>query len=489
MGHSVNSSLFAGLAAGAGLVVAGIIGATVVFPPAPEGITRDLPLSQPAPEGEAFAPRPLVEVQPVTPLATLDPAPQDMPDAATEVPLPDAATPEEGGAEDAALQPPQSVEMAEDEDMVAPEDAVLPDVPADTGLAEAPAQNIPHVDMQPLMPADALREDGAPELPDAQDSTATPAPLPSAASAPRADMAIEGVQLVPPAPLGQVDDAPQAVSELEAESAPARQASAEPRQTMPGTRAQGLPRIGGGEDVPVTVDQDPVPDVTPRPALLRNSVYQAQDGTADKMALILSDAGLPMPIRRDLAALDLPFTIALDPMDSTAQEAAEIYHAAGKEVVILASGLPSGATASDLDVSFNAYFGAVPLAVAVIDVPENGFARNAGLLREVLPLLAQDGHGLLTFAGGLTQAGRAAAAAGIAHAEVFRVLDAGGESVFTIRRYLDRAVFQASQIGHVIVFGDAANEETLDTVQTWQAERRSGQVALVPVSGILLRDD
>ncbi|MFU8898710.1 MAG: divergent polysaccharide deacetylase family protein, partial [Roseinatronobacter sp.] len=94
-----------------------------------------------------------------------------------------------------------------------------------------------------------------------------------------------------------------------------------------------------------------------------------------------------------------------------------------------------------------------------------------------------------TFAGGLTQAGRAATAAGIAHAEVFRVLDAAGESVFTIRRYLDRAVFQASQIGHVIVFGDAANEETLDALQTWQAERRSGQVALVPVSGILLRDD
>ena len=487
MGHSVNSSLFAGLAAGAGLVLAGVIGATVIFPPPPSGRAGDTPLSQPAPEGGVLAPRPLVEGQPDTPVATLDPAPQDMPEGAADAPLPDADMPDFGRPEDLVLLPPQGADMAED--MLALEDTVLLDAPADTELTDIPVPHSPHIDLHPPLPADALPEDGAPALPDAQDNTAAPALLPSAASAPRADMAIEGVELVPPAPLAQVEDAPQAGSDPEAESAPARQASPEPRQTMPGIRAQGLPRIGGGEDVPVTVDQDPVPDVTPRPALLRNSVYQAQDGTADKMALILSDAGLPMPIRRDLAALDLPFTIALDPMDSTAQEAAEIYHAAGKEVVILASGLPSGATASDLDVSFNVYFGAVPLAVAVIDVPENGFARNAGLLREVLPLLAQDGHGLLTFAGGLTQAGRAATAAGIAHAEVFRVLDAAGESVFTIRRYLDRAVFQASQIGHVIVFGDAANEETLDALQTWQAERRSGQVALVPVSGILLRDD
>ena len=156
-------------------------------------------------------------------------------------------------------------------------------------------------------------------------------------------------------------------------------------------------------------------------------------------------------------------------------------------MLILATAIPAGATASDLDVTFSAYFSALPTAVGVIDLPQSGFARNAGLLSDVLPLLAEDGHGLVTFSGGLAQAARAADAAGIAHAEVFRVLDSGNDSAFTMRRFLDRAVFQASQMGQVVVFGDGSNDVLMEAIAMWREGSRLDQVELVPISGILLQ--
>ena len=513
MGRSVNSSLFAGLAVGTGLVLVGVIGASIVYPPVPSEPANAVTQTQPIPEAEPVTPLAEIEAQSAEPSEMPDtPALQDIleDDSATD-PVPDAdptpeaePAPDEIVSEEMALEEPEMEEPASDAAATpAPETTSVPqedaaqdededELPAPSPAdetSEAPQQASPQVLAEAPSLVNTMRDDGAPDLPAPLDNAGF-SRLPSqTAEAPRADATFEGVQFLPPAPVRPIEDAPEVSTGPQADDTPEDRIAQEPVQTLPGTRVSGLPRIGEGSDTPVMVDQDPLPDEVTRPALLRNSHYVAGTDTTDKMALVLSDPGLPMPVRRELAALDYPFTIALNPMDSTAAEAAEIYFDAGKEVLILASGLPGGATASDLDVSLNAYFTALPLAVGMIDLPEDGFARNAGLLREVLPLLASDGHGLLTFAGGLTQAGRAAEAAGVSHSEVFRVLDSGNESIFTIRRYLDRAVFQASQIGHVIVFGDAANEETLDAIEMWRSERRGGQVALVPVSGILLQND
>jgi polysaccharide deacetylase 2 family uncharacterized protein YibQ len=148
--------------------------------------------------------------------------------------------------------------------------------------------------------------------------------------------------------------------------------------------------------------------------------------------------------------------------------------------------LPDGARATDLDVTFSAWFDSLPQAVGVLDLPRGGFARNAALTNGVLPLIARDGHGLVSFAGGLSRIDAAAEAEGVPHAEVFRVLDDEDQSPFTIRRYLDRAVFQASQIGEVLVFGDAANDATMEALELWRSDGRADQVAVVPVSAILL---
>jgi polysaccharide deacetylase 2 family uncharacterized protein YibQ len=221
-------------------------------------------------------------------------------------------------------------------------------------------------------------------------------------------------------------------------------------------------------------------------ALERNAQYDGTAPNAAKMALVLYDPGLPMALRHAVAALDFPLTIALNPLDSSAPEAAEMYFHAGKEILILAAGLPAGATPSDIEVTLGSYLDGFPLAIGLVDLPTEGFARNASLLRDVLAILRRDGHGLITFAGGLTQAPRAAEAAEVRHAEIFRVIDPGLESQFTIRRFLDRAVFQASQLGYVIVYGDAANDATMEALELWRNEGRADQVALVPVSAILL---
>lgn len=221
-------------------------------------------------------------------------------------------------------------------------------------------------------------------------------------------------------------------------------------------------------------------------ALARNAAVFDLNASGPLMAVVLNDPGLPTSARAELAALDLPFSVALNPMDPTASQAALLYRDAGKEVFLIAAGLPDGATASDVDVTLSAYFSALPMSAGLIDLPRDGVVRNARLLGDVLQVVARDGHGFITFAGGLGQAARVAAAAGVAHTEVFRVLDPSDESPFTIRRFLDRAVFQAAQLGQVVVFGEASNDAMLQALDLWMTEGRADQVTLVPASAILL---
>ncbi len=459
----MNSSLLAGLGVGAGIVLASGITASLLFPPPPAMAPQPAP-----PESVSALPEP---DQP--PEAAL-PEPQPEP-----VPVPEAPAPDEPLAEDAPPPP-----------------AGPPDpVPTEHGDADGEDPTAPAIRQtevrvpEPPEPRADPDGDAAPLSPPAQDQ-ASMARLPAAVRPPSQDeRALALPQVAPPqAPLPDTHDTPAASPEDRAERGPADIAQQE-GQTMPGLRVSGLPQIGAPGDMPTTSGEVPDANALRVTALERNALYDGSSGTGPRMALVLGDPGLPTPMRVALAALEIPFTVALNPFDSSAAQGAEIYRAAGKEVLILATSLPGGATASDLDVTFSAYFEALPQAVGVIDLPDNGFSRNTSMLNDILPLLAQDGHGLVTFAGGLAQAGRVAAAAGIAHAEVFRVLDRGDESPFTIRRFLDRAMFQASQMGEVIVFGDASNDPTLEALDMWLGDGRADQIALVPISAILMRRD
>lgn len=489
----VKSSLLAGLGTGVALVAAASVTATFVFPP--EFVSEQV---SPIPE----APLPA------------------RPDPVAEGPVPERPEdlPEET---EATSEPGQPIEDAP-EMVLAPGSGVVPDPegapePAETAAPEiapepqdlAESADVPEMEItaEPLAAEPAPLEPGpvVPEMmtdersgagPVADDAPMTPAQEVLAALAELPE--IRGPQLRPEAELMLPDMPPPALTapaETDAQPTPPEPEAApeeQPHRSLLAPTGGAMPGRPAASLIPL--DPDPAAaepeEETPAPlvatALARNSLYDGQSRARARMALVLNDPGLPTPLRRDLAAMDFPFTVALNPMDTSAQAAAEIYFEGGKEVVILAAGLPAGATPSDIDVSLTSYLDMFPQAIGMIDLPDEGFARNAQLLRGVLPYLAADGHGLITFAGGLSQVATATQAAGVAHAEVFRVLDDGDHSPFAIRRFLDRAVFQASQMGHVIVFGDATNDATMEAIAMWREEGRVGQVALTPVSAILL---
>ncbi|MCC5962156.1 MAG: divergent polysaccharide deacetylase family protein [Rhodobacteraceae bacterium] len=541
----MNTSLLAGLGAGTGLVLATGIGLSVLYPP-----ETGPAVAPPAAQTEDTAP-PEPERAPLATLDTAedegaDDAPALLdPESEAEITedaqetaetAPDTDTPDVRDASE--FDPAGMTESVSPSDETAP-DTDASDAPAIDSAevaesappAEEPAPDTDATDTPdlaameeaaPSVSETAADSPGTPADPDPAGAISTPAPQPDVPQSDMADdardlaedarpavppseaqVALSGLprairpglrsdgglpQITPPAQAAPDSAEPEAGNGTGAADDPA-EVTQQDSPTMPGVRSVGLPQLGLRDGLPSTESDVPPVTDSQRSAVERNSLYEGISGSGPRMALVLGDPGLPMPIRRDLAAMDLPMTIALNPLDPSASDAAEVYRAGGKEVLIMASSLPDGATASDLDVNFNAYFSALPQAVGVLDLPEGGFTRNARLLDNVLPLLAQDGHGLVSFGGGLTAVDRAAQAADVAQTEVFRVLDAGGESPFTIRRYLDRAVFQASQMGQVVVFGDASNEDTMEALDMWLTDGLADQVTLVPISGILLADD
>ena len=201
-------------------------------------------------------------------------------------------------------------------------------------------------------------------------------------------------------------------------------------------------------------------------------------------AILLLDDGAEGVDRAALAALPLPLTIVLDPAGPEAGKLAAEYRKAGKEVAMLATAIPKGATPSDLQVSFEAHAKALPEAVAVVDLPAEGFQNNRKLAGDLLPVIKDQGRGLVTFDKGLNAGDQVARREGVPAALIFRELDAEGEGAPLIRRYLDRAAFKAVQDGRVAVLG-RARPETIAALLEWSVEGRAGSVALAPLTAVL----
>lgn len=233
----------------------------------------------------------------------------------------------------------------------------------------------------------------------------------------------------------------------------------------------------------------PVAPVTSAPAVNAPPLQKYAstfDYTGKKplFAVILRDTGAKDLDRAALAALPFPVTFAIDPDAENAKEAMAIYRAAGKEVVMLTAGLPNGATAQDLEQAFQTYETILPETVAVMGPAEGGFQDNAVLSQLIVPVIAAQGRGLITFDRGLNAAAQNAAREGVANGTVFRQVDGGGESVPVIRRYLDRAVFKAAQDGSAIVMGETL-PDTITALTEWSLEGRATDVTLAPISAVL----
>jgi len=361
----------------------------------------------------------------------------------------------EAEGEAGSLAGPQAGDApeAEAEASSAPQAVPAPPAAAETeatpeAASEAAAAPEPEAPSEPAPPPD-VAPDTAPVVPPV---------LRAVPTSPGLDRAVEGVTVGRLPSIGRAPATEERATEEPAPREPADAAAGTAPQT-----ASGLP---------------------PLPARERNAAaYDPAPGPL--FAVILLDAPADPGAEAAIVGLPMPVAVALDPHDPDAPRRARAYRAAGHEVLIVLTGLPMGATASDLEVTFDAWFRALPEAVALMESPEGGFQGNRGMAQAIMPFLNADGYGLITFERGLNPVQQSAASAGVASTSVFRVIDGDDENQFVIRRYLDRATFRAQQEGRVVVVGRAANPETIDGLIGWRMEGRAGQVAIVPVSATL----
>lgn len=392
-------------------------------------------------------------------------APESLP-AAGETP---AQAPEETVVEQMLAQP----DLVDD---IAPDAPVLPAAPeAEVTVPGAMVEAAPGLSgaASPALPGDEAAPARTDNPPAPEEALLQPAPAEERLPVP--------ALIVPDAPLPTVPDAaPQGTDEV-----------GETVLAVPGVRTDRLPRIGddanpateemASDDADTAALPEAVLGTTPLELFRRD--FDNPDAKP-LFGIVLIDDGIPADERARLAALPFAISFALDPLREDSSEAARVYRAAGQEVIMLASGIPQGATASDLEQTFQALDMALPEAVAVLDRIEGGFQDNLDLARQAVPIVAEQGRGIVTYDRGLNSADQVARREGVPRATIFRVLDAEGESIPKMRNYLDRAAFKAAQEGRVLVIGQA-RPDTVAAILEWTVEGRAASVALAPVSVVL----
>jgi len=396
------------------------------------------PPASPPTEAPAAQITPEVAVAPVTPTA-------DAPVATTDPAVP--ANPDADPAPVKADLPPPPP--------LSPEEQAL----LDAAIAGA----------EPLAPV------ASPIVPATDTATADVAPVPDATPVPEpaADPAADLATLEPQPglrPMGSIADA-----------APSTLAPTPSLATKGAVIQRRLPQMDAA-----VVDAETLPEVdnSDKPPLTRFAAPFENPDAKPLFSIVLIDDGAAGVDRATLATLPFAVSFVLDPLAPGAAEAAALYRAGGKEVLMLATGIPKGATPADLEQTFQAHAAALPEAVAVIDLVDAGFQNDRQLSTQLVPILAAQGRGLLTWDRGLNAADQVARRAALPTAMVYRSLDAEGEDAPVIRRYLDRAAFKAAQEGAVTVVGQT-RPETVAALLEWAVEGRASTVALAPVSAVL----
>ncbi len=378
----------------------------------------------------------------------------------------------------------------------------------------------------------AARRDTNPVLPKtdqtvAKDNIPAPEIQPDSPRAPIADTA-PTKQPSAQGNIAPLPKAPAARPERLALSTPSGDSA--PRRTGGGAPAAlGVPMpkidnpVGRVPSEPVrTLDQAPTTKVTAPPTLARdgsssgqtqagpNAAPAAAPGNASNPAanaagirqnavpfhnpkakplfsIILIDAGKAGLDDEVLRTFTIPITFALDAADPATTARAKRFHAAGFEVLTLAPKAltASTATAETIDKTLTGALVRLPETVGLLDRPGAQLRQKATLEDQVIARLKTAGLGLLTYDIGVNGTDQKARHAGLASGTVYRILDSQRESGPVIKRYLNRAVLEAEQTGHVVVVGHTY-PETVTALFSWAVGSRSSDVALAPVSAVLL---
>lgn len=379
--------------------------------------------------------------------------------AASLAPAPDAPTPEPAPQPGELPPPPPLDQAALDEAAriaagalpLSPLEPATPPATADAPAAEPPATEPPAA--EPPAEVAAVPPEAAPAVTPTPEPTPTPDPAPATTARPVPGMpgTVAGVRINRPDPVGDpaaATDAP--VTDPAAETA-----------TL----------ILTDEDLPA-VERFARPFENPEGRPL--------------FSVLLIDTGNPDVDRAAIAAAPFPISIVVDPAAPDAATAARIYREGGQEVLMLASGLPAGATAADLEVVFQGLADLLPEAVGLVDTAEGVFQGDRTLSTQIAAVLKDRGMGMVTYDKGLNSADQVAARDGVPAARIFRSIDAGDENAATISRYLDRAAFKAAQVGRVTVIGHT-RPETVAALMQWTVEGRSASVALAPATAAMAR--
>jgi len=368
------------------------------------------------------------------------------------------------------------------EEAVIPEATQAPVEDADTEVAVLPNAEVESESkMEPAVEAAEVAE------PEAAPQQAEDPSVPEMAEEPAPDMAEEPEVVEQPAPEAknpetEVATLPQILSPQDTpqpEATPEPEPKPEVENSTPKVQVNRLPTIGGTTEPEAPEAEAPAEDAQKDKTALEAFAMPFENPDAKPMLSVVLIDNPDAPVSDDaLAHLPFALSFAIDAAREDAGQAAARYRKAGFEVLMITN-LPQGASASDVEVAFEAYLNAIPEAVAVLD--RGATSKEA---TQIAGILADRGLGLITPSKGLNSAQKAAQREGVPAALIYRELDSAGETVPAIRQYLNRAAFRAAQEGSVIMLG-STRSDTIEALVLWALEDRAASVAIAPVSAVL----
>lgn len=370
---------------------------------------------------------------------------------------------------------------------VAPLQPIIPSLPLPERVATESVPAVPRSESPsvPVAPSAVI-----PDVPAVQSAPAAPGPDVTAQLAPQSPVTPEDTQATPPDP---APDAMQAPANVAVAPAPRPQigkpaVSLTDRPSRVVVNRLGTSAAPEAEEAPETEGEEAATD-TRRPVERFAQVFENPEAKPLMSVLLIDsgDAGAGAGTNID-ALREFPYTLSFA-VDSTLPDAAEriaMYRDAGFEVMGMID-LPPGALPTDAETTLGVLLPQMGEIVGVLEGTDIGLQENREVSDQVTAILAQSGHGLVSQDRGLNTMPNLARKEGVPAQAIFRDFDGKGQDARVIRRFLDQAAFKAGQEGAVIMLG-RLREETVSALLVWGLQDRAGQVALAPISAVLLRE-
>jgi polysaccharide deacetylase 2 family uncharacterized protein YibQ len=249
----------------------------------------------------------------------------------------------------------------------------------------------------------------------------------------------------------------------------------------------------GAEVLPVTIiteDGGAAAGGDPRPIVRYGQKFINPENKPLMSIVLIDDGSDPTSGSPGIAALrSFPYTLSFA-VDSSLPDATErmaLYREEGFEVLAMVD-LPEGAQASDVETNLGVTLAQMGEVVGLLEGTGTGLQGSRSVSDQVTAILQQSGHGLVSQNKGLNTMPKLARKEGVPAYPVFRDFDSKGQSATVIRRFLDQAAFKAGQEGAVIMLG-RLRADTITALLLWGLQDRAGQVALAPISAVLMREE